>query len=74
MTSPDMPLEVAERVFAELVEDQRDRALWSLREGITVSIREPVAGAILASLARVANRSTWLTIRKLEAWRLRHCS
>jgi hypothetical protein len=74
MTEPDESLEQAQRLFDELVRDQRATALWFIRDDLDVSIAHPQAESILESIARVADRHTWLMVRKLRTWRLRHCS
>jgi len=69
-----MTTQDAERAFAELLHSQRNRALWFLREGVSVSIEQPEAASLLESLARIADRTTWLKIRRLRLWRSLHCS
>ena len=70
----DMTLEQAQQAFAELIQSQRENALWFLRDGSSISIQQPEADAILESMVRVADRSTWLEIRRLKAWRSTRCS
>jgi hypothetical protein len=41
-----------------------------LRDDVLASIDKPEADAVLESMARVADRSTWLQIRRLKAWPL----
>jgi hypothetical protein len=74
MSTVNMTPEQAEQAFSELIQSQRETALWFLREGSSVSIHQPEADTILESMARVADRSTWLKIRRLRAWRSTRCS
>jgi hypothetical protein len=74
MSAIDMTPEQAQLAFSELIQSQRGKALWFLRDGLSISIQQPEADAILESMARVADRSTWLQIRRLKAWRSTRCS
>jgi hypothetical protein len=74
MCPSDMTTLEAEQVFAELLQNQQARALWFMREAVSVSIEQPEAASLLESMARVADRGTWLKIRKLKQWRSVHCS
>jgi hypothetical protein len=69
MSTLNMTPEQAQQAFSELIQSQRENALWFLREGSSISIHQPEADAILESMARVADRSTWLKIRRLKVWR-----
>lgn len=64
----------AEAVFAELVRDQSGSALWFMRKDVAVSIVQPEAARVLESMERVADRASWLVIRRLKLWRRTHCS
>jgi predicted Zn-dependent protease len=74
MSTVNMTPEQAQQAFSELIQSQRKNALWFLREASSISIAQPEADTILESMARVADRSTWLKIRKLKAWRSTRCS
>jgi hypothetical protein len=74
MARDEMTEHEAEAAFAELVRDQRSSALWFMRRDVAVSIAQPEAARVLESMERVADRASWLVIRRLKLWRQTHCS
>ena len=74
MSTADITLQQAELAFAELVRSQRDKGLWFLKGDLSISVADPEAAGLLESMARVADRATWLKIRRLKLWRSTRCS
>ena len=68
----ELSLEDAQDEFRELVKNEKNRALWFMRESVPVDIMGPQADIILENIARSGSRDVWLEAKRLKKWRLHH--
>jgi len=69
INSYESPLEKAQEEFRNLFEKDKSRALWFMRDSVSVDIIGPDADIRLESIARNGLREIWLEVRRLLKWR-----